>query len=489
MAAPGAAAAATAWHTYLTGELGFTNTAATHIETDQAYTGLDTLALLVQKDITNLVDSMKKGRGVNAILVSQAAERGLLNTLGYVNGCLYTSRPYTLAECTRAVRDEWGKFWTARNNYKEPTEVPDCTSYPANWVQGFEQLDEYFRTMVGDTNKVPLYYVVRAKAEVKPHADDPATNYASRWDEMCARMPHTRILPGATVPTNMPDFEEDNRKVWNKLVAIFKNSKSYSHIKPFARQSDGRAAYRALYNVRLGPNNMKEIATNADAEMAKLRYTGEKRRHNFESYINAHKHLHNVYNDIKELGHEGISESTKVRKFIQGIHHPDLKFLQGQVLMNDQLSEDFEKTCVLYRTYISQNGGMSNFPDQGTQIGAVQTGKRKYEPNWDTNDVEVELRYYPAHEYRKLSSPQKQKLKRLRAGGIDPKEAHRTMRNPNDPLMKKAITAMSAKASNKKGGRGGPAPKGKPKSALKPGNRHNKALVKQVTIDDDNSEA
>jgi hypothetical protein len=91
-------------------------------------------------------------------------------------------------------------------------------------VQGFEQLDEYFRTMVGDTNKVPLYYVVRAKAEVKPHADDPATNYAARWDEMCARMPHTRILPGATVPTNMPDFEEDNRKVWNKLVAIFKNS-------------------------------------------------------------------------------------------------------------------------------------------------------------------------------------------------------------------------------------------------------------------------
>jgi hypothetical protein len=55
---------------------------------------------------------------------------------------------------------------------------------------------------------------------------------------------------------------------------------------------------------------MIEIATNADAEMSKLRYTGEKRRHNFESYINAHKHLHNVYNDLKELGHEGISEST-----------------------------------------------------------------------------------------------------------------------------------------------------------------------------------
>ncbi len=158
--------------------------------------------------------------------------------------------------------------------------------------------------------------------------------------------------------------------------------------------------------------------------------------------------------------------------------------------MNDQLSDDFEKTCVLYRTFISQNGGMSNLANQGTQIGAVKTGKRKFEPNWDTNDVEVELRYYPAHEYRKLSSPQKQKLKRLRAGGIDPKEAHRTMRNPNDPLMKKAIAAMSAKANSKKGGRGGPAPKGKPKSALKTGNRNNKALlVKQVTIDDDNSEA
>ena len=72
MAAPGAAVAATVWHTYLTGELGFTDAAATHIETDQAYTGLDSLELLIQKDITNLVDSMKKGRGANAILVSQA---------------------------------------------------------------------------------------------------------------------------------------------------------------------------------------------------------------------------------------------------------------------------------------------------------------------------------------------------------------------------------------------------------------------------------
>ncbi len=146
------------WHDYLTAELGFTATAGTHIETDQAYTGLDSLELLIQKDITNLVDTMRKGRGPAAIVVvSQAAERGFLNsTLGYVQGCLYISRPYYLAECTRAVRDEGGKFWTARNNHKEPTEVPDCTSYPANWVQGFEQLDEYFRTVVGDTNKVPL---------------------------------------------------------------------------------------------------------------------------------------------------------------------------------------------------------------------------------------------------------------------------------------------------------------------------------------------
>ena len=84
MAAPAVPAVTTPWHDYLTGELGFSIDGATYIETDQGYTGLDSIKILVPKDIANLADTMKKKRAGTAIDVSQGAERGLLYTLGYV---------------------------------------------------------------------------------------------------------------------------------------------------------------------------------------------------------------------------------------------------------------------------------------------------------------------------------------------------------------------------------------------------------------------
>ena len=152
MAAPAVPAVTTPWHDYLTGELGFSVDGATYIETDQGYTGLESIKILVPKDISNLADTMKKKRAGTAIDVSQGAERGLLYTLGYVRGCVYTSRTFTLAECTQDAREEWGQFWDGRIAYKEPTEVPDCSHYSTNWVSAFEQLDEYFKTIVGECN-------------------------------------------------------------------------------------------------------------------------------------------------------------------------------------------------------------------------------------------------------------------------------------------------------------------------------------------------
>jgi hypothetical protein len=114
-----------------------------------------------------------------------------------------------------------------------------------------------------------------------------------------------------------------------------------------------------------------------------------------------------------------------------------------------------------------------------------KAGKRKNNINWDTSNVNVELRHYTSEEYKKLTDPQKLKLKRLRAGGHTNQELSSTMLNPDDPLMKKVIAAMQSgkPPANKKGPQ-----KGKPKGALK--NRNNKALVKQVTTkDSDDSEA
>jgi hypothetical protein len=112
-------------------------------------------------------------------------------------------------------------------------------------------------------------------------------------------------------------------------------------------------------------------------------------------------------------------------------------------------------------------------------------GKRKSNINWDTSNVNVELRHYTSEEYKKLTDPQKLKLKRLQAGGHTEQELRSKMLNPDDPLMKKVIAVMQSgkPPASKKGPQ-----KGKPKGVLK--NRNNKALVKQVTTkDSDDSEA
>jgi hypothetical protein len=258
----------------------------------------------------------------------------------------------------------------------------------------------------------------------------------------------------------------------------------------------------ALHDNYLGPNNTDNLAAEAEAELMRLRYTGEKRRHNYDSYVNAHKRLHNVYNDLKEHGHEGISEQTKVRKFTSGIHNRHLAFLKGQVLASPALRHNFEAVVTLYRDYISQSKALFTESDgMGVQVGAVATSatsgnKRKvHDTNWDTSDVEVELRHYSPDEYKRLTGPQKLKLKRWRANGHSAGDLKSKMLNPDHPTMKKMIAMMqTASVSNsKKPGRvnQSKAAKAKQKAAQKPGNRNNSALVKQVACanaDDDDAD-
>ncbi len=89
--------------------------------------------------------------------------------------------------------------------------MPDTSKdFTDNWVHTFKiLLDEYLMRLIRDKCMVPLYYVVRAEANVTPEALDPPTNYASCcWLEMCARMPHYKVTAGLSTP--MPTFEEDN---------------------------------------------------------------------------------------------------------------------------------------------------------------------------------------------------------------------------------------------------------------------------------------
>jgi hypothetical protein len=201
--------------------------------------------------------------------------------------------------------------------------------------------------------------------------------------------------------------------------------------------------------------------------------------------VNAHKRIHNVYDDLKRTGkHEGISEGTKVRKLMKGINNRHLENIRSQICTSDDLGEDFEKAVGKFRDYINQSKHVfADDKDHSASIGAVGSSKPPQGGgkgiNWDTSDVEVELRHYSPEEYKRLTNPQKLKLKRWRQGGHSEEELKRTMYNPNHPSMKSVVGMMrNAKISNsKRQSHSNQAKKAHAKP--KPGNRNNKALVKQ----------
>ncbi len=160
-----------------------------------------------------------------------------------------------------------------------------------------------------------------------------------------------------------------------------------------------------------------------------------------------------------------------------------------QNLSSPALRKNFDDTVSYCCTdYIKQVKHIQKLGESGVQFGASGSaqpaagsnstgnknyaGKRKSIINWDTSNVNVKLRHYTSEEYKKLTDPQKLKLKRLPAGGHTEQELRSKMLNPNDPLMKKVIAAMQSgkPPGNKKGPQ-----KGKPKGVLK--NRNNKALL------------
>jgi hypothetical protein len=183
---------------------------------------------------------------------------------------------------------------------------------------------------------------------------DPSSNYSSWAKEQVARCPHFEML-GITTSW----FEADNTKLWYILHSMFKGSLSYTHMKAFASDKDGRAAYLALKDYHLGTSHTQNISRNkAEALLSKLRYTGESKRYNFQKYATQHKECHIVLNNLKEHGYSGIDEFTKVRRLMDGIHYKPLETCKTQIFAMAALRVDFDGCVDLINNMIySQNLG------------------------------------------------------------------------------------------------------------------------------------
>jgi hypothetical protein len=186
---------------------------------------------------------------------------------------------------------------------------------------------------------------------------DPRTNYATLDAEMIARCPHWEKNTNG-VDVHLPYYETDNAKLWTILFEIFREHASYTYMRPFEEAQDGRGAYLSLQSHHLGKSNIAALESEAERELERLRYHGETRAINFEKYVNAHIQCHNTLTECMKYGHHGLSEQSKINKFLDGIK-THLMDTPKTSILNDrerEVTTDFE-TVVLHisTTYVRTN--------------------------------------------------------------------------------------------------------------------------------------
>ena len=485
----------------------FSAAAADDIVDEQGLSSIAALGEVSDKKINEMCNTVRKPGGQNAggtpghpkqvvglgVKIGFFAEEKLVKWANTIRQRKLSSRDTVEADLTDVEVKRWTEFVEADKKYKEPslTDTPPVKEFEKNWPRAFEAMDDYFKSLRSDKSRVPLSYIIRDEVDPKASADDPSSEYEDPLDELVARCPHrvanmlASIAAAAGTPvtyTMTTDYKPDNAKTWQVMSNMFLGTDNWIIIQPFCKKRDGRGAYMALKGYQLGPHNMNNMARKVESDLARLKYTGEKRRYTFDAYVKGHIRCHTIMNDLKKFKYSGIDEHTKVRRFVEGIHNSKLDSCQTRVLSEPKLFDDFSAVVTLYKDFINNNGMNAGNDDISAQIGAVgqaTNGKRKANNyiNYDTTDVEVELKHYTQDEYKTLTNPQKLKLKRWREGKSDMPTGPDKAFNPNHPIMKKLEKISAAVSSNKKG----EAAKKKPAAkAGKPSNRNNRALVKQV---------
>jgi hypothetical protein len=205
-----------------------------------------------------------------------------------------------------------------------------------------EKIKEYLASQYGVTGAT-LDYVARPDIAVKPEAEDPAENYETVDQEMISRAPHTGR-----------SFVNERRKVWDIMSNICGKHSCFVYIKPALRTRNGRDAYMLLFYHFLGPNNVGNMASEADTKLTSSLYNGEKKRFTWETYVRIHTEQHSVLNGLKYYGYACIDDSSKVRPLLKGIKTTYIDVCKTQVMASPSLCDDFAASVELYYTFIKK---------------------------------------------------------------------------------------------------------------------------------------
>ena len=396
--------------------LGFSQAAAQAIVDEQGLKSLGEVQLMTDDEVESLCKVLRRpggtvpGVGVGAaqvnnpgVMVNHRAEGHLKLLAFYLRhqyrvSCSVTPASITL-DAIRTVRE--------LREYESTYHVPSDdlpTINAKDWPKTMETTDEYLRSYLGE-RKIPLAYVIRKTVDLP--TDETPTSYPTIQDEMIRRAPQTfTTAAGVTAPD--PIYLVNRGKVWDIISKITRDHSAWTYVKPAQKTRDDRMAYDGLYQHFLGPNNVDNMATQAEDKLKNTVYNGEQRRWYFERYVNVHKQQHSIMEGLKEHGYTGIDPRSQVRYLLDGIKTDKFDAVKTRIMSDEKLRSDFDSCVTLYQDYIRQTSKTKT--SATVNISEMKVCKRKFEA--------VEDRYYTKKEYNSLTPEQKKDLasKRLKRG-------------------------------------------------------------------------
>jgi hypothetical protein len=225
-------------------------------------------------------------------------------------------------------------------NFKVTAEQPVINE--KDWPRTMEAIREFFGSVLGETG-VPLAYVVRENVEI-PTGTYLSEGYIEVAEEMIACAPHGNQA-----------YANDSMEVWSYMANFTQAHYFWTYVKPAQRTKDERRAFFLLWDHFLGPNNVDNLASEAEVKLGSVSYTGERKKWTWEKYVQIHAEQHAVLNGLTDYGYSGIDNGTKIRKRMADINTDALDTVKAAVLESPALRTNYPDVVPLYGYLIKQH--------------------------------------------------------------------------------------------------------------------------------------
>ena len=142
--------------------------------------------------------------------------------------------------------------------------------------------------------------------------------------------------------------------MWEKLAEILLTNDAFMVIKGAKKTRNGQLAYQLLYVHYLGPNNVGNMAGEAENVLSTTCYDGEKRQWNFEKYALMHLRQHLILKALVAHGYVGIDPGSKVCFLLAGIRCSTLDAVKTRIISDESLHLDFARCVTLFKDFVKQ---------------------------------------------------------------------------------------------------------------------------------------